>query len=212
MFEFCPSCCTVDRTSLVYIFRYGLETGNINDGIHRDSLPCTHDHDCNPCPSCACQHTCSFASQHLNDCRKNICKEVVENITYNQCSKNVRNEIHSSQSTLKFNLAVQSKCQNQTDYVYHDRTQNSQLKGEPVRMSHAGVCKQIDIVTQTNPVIRTISFKVGKTVDHTFDQRQCVKAEEQCHNRYGHQQKCTFSFCHLVHLPSPFYQLDCFAS
>lgn len=38
--------------------------------------------------------------------------------------------------------------------------------------------KQIFIITKTYPVVASVSFKIGKTIDDTFDQRQRIEAEK----------------------------------
>ena len=55
--EFLPSCGTVNGSCFIHILRNRLKSRNINDCIHCDRLPCTHDHDCNPCKLCIRKHT-----------------------------------------------------------------------------------------------------------------------------------------------------------
>ena len=105
-------------------------------------------------------------------------KEIIENISYDQCAKYIRNKISSTHCTLETDLAVQSKCQDQAEYIRYDSCHDGQLKGKQIGTANTAVCKKILIVSKSYPVIASIAFKVRKAVDHTLDQRQCVKAEK----------------------------------
>ena len=119
-----------------------------------------------------------FYSDHLSECRQDICKEIIENISYDQCAKYIRNKISSTHCTLETDLAVQSQCQDQAEYIRYDSCHDGQLKGKQIGTANTAVCKKILIVSKSYPVIASIAFKVRKAVDHTLDQRQCVKAEK----------------------------------
>ena len=51
-------------------------------------------------------------------------------------------------------------------------------ESESARASDSGIGKQIFIITKTYPVVTSVSFKIGKTIDDTFDQRQRIEAEK----------------------------------
>ena len=106
-----------------------------------------------------------FDSCCLTSCRKNISEEETKNITDNQSTKNIRDEIDSSQHRFSFNFRIQSQCQKQTDDIYNDRTNNCIFKSKQVRSSHAGVGKQIFVVSKSDKIIGSISFEVCKTID-----------------------------------------------
>ena len=57
IFESSPTGCPVDRAGFIDIFRYGLQTGNIDNRIHRDRLPCSYNDDTEPCSVLFCQNT-----------------------------------------------------------------------------------------------------------------------------------------------------------
>ena len=198
MSELIPSCCTVNRSCFVNILRNCLQSRNINNGIHRNRLPCTHDHNCDPCQLCTGQHTGrkGLASKHFSESRKNICKKVIENISYNQRSENIWNKVCTTKCTLEFNLTIQSKCKDQTDYICHNRSYNCKFKCKQIRTSDSAVCKKILIISKSYPVKASITFEIRKTVNHTFDQWQCIKTEKQCHDRNCYQKKGHFSSTH----------------
>ena len=198
MSELIPSCCTVNCSRFIDILRNSLKSGNVNDRVHCNRLPCTYDYNCDPCHLCTGQHTrrkC-LTSKHFSESRKNVCKEIVENISYNQCSENIWNEVCTTECTLEFDLAVQPKRQDQTDYICHDRSYNCKFKCKQIRATDSAVCKKILIISKSYPVKASITFEIRKTVNHTFDQWQCIKTEKQCHDWNCYQKKGHFSSTH----------------
>src|SRR5699024_1325958 len=109
--EFRPSGSPVNRACLIYILRYSLKTGNINNSIHCHRLPACYKYDGQPCAAFTGKHTAGEEtdSQLLSHCREDVSKNKADNISYNQPAQYVRNEIDSPQSTFPFNLTVQSK-------------------------------------------------------------------------------------------------------
>ena len=53
-----------------------------------------------------------------------------------------------------------------------------EFKCKDIGASDSGIRKQILIIPKSYPVITSITFKVGKTIDHSFDQRQRIEAEK----------------------------------
>src|SRR5699024_2545929 len=175
--EFRPSGSPVNRACLIYILRYSLKTGNINNSIHCHRLPACYKYDSQPCAAFTGKHTAGEEndSQLLSHCRKDIGKDKAENITHNQSAQYDRNEVDSPQSTFTFDLAVQSQGQDQAYQICYNGADNSKFKSKQVGSSHSGVLKQVRIVSKSHKFIGSVTFIVGKTVNHAFDQRKCVK-------------------------------------
>lgn len=89
VFEPSPSGGSIDCTGFIHIFRARSATGNIDDGIHCNCLPCTYNNDTKPCSTFFCQNTGTqpFDSCCLTSCRKNISKEETKNITDNKSTR-----------------------------------------------------------------------------------------------------------------------------
>mgnify|MGYP000741741681 CR=1 FL=1 len=130
------------------------------------------------------------------DYASKVCKKVIENVSYNQRSENIWNKVGTTKRTLEFNLTIQSKCKDQTDYICHNRSYNCKFKCKQIRTSDSAVCKKILIISKSYPVKASITFEIRKTVNHTFDQWQCIKTEKQCHDRNCYQKKGHFSSTH----------------
>ena len=96
MFKLCPSGCPVNGTCLVDVFRHGLQTRDVYNGIHGNRLPGTYDHNTEPGPFLTGQNTGSLPAHHIDQRRYNICKEIVKDIANYQCAQNVRHKIQAS--------------------------------------------------------------------------------------------------------------------
>src|SRR5699024_8315971 len=154
-FKFLPSCRPVERSRLINIFRHGLKTGDINNRIHCNRLPCTDNHYPNPCCLFIGKHTstqCS-ASYRLSEFRKDVCKEIVEDVTDYQRSQYIRKEVSRSEKTLTFNLAIEPKCKNQTDDIGNDRSTNGKTKCKPVGFADSCVGEKIRVIPKTYHIV-----------------------------------------------------------
>ena len=186
MSEFFPSCCSVQRACFIHILRNGLKTGNINNRIHGNILPAAYDHDRDPCSIFIRKHTGAqrFASYHFSHCRKNVCEQILEHITYYQCAKYIGQEIRCAEKSFGADLTVQSQGKDQADHIRYDCCADRQLECKQIGSSRAGICEQIHVIPKADPIISSKAFKVGKTVNNTPNQRYRIEADKQCQDRY----------------------------
>ena len=180
IFKLGPSCGSVNSPCFIYIFRHCLKTGDIDNGIHGDGLPACYKYDCQPCCVLTGEHTAGKETdpQLLSDRRKDISKDKAEDVTYNQSAQYVWYKVNTTQSALSFDLAVQSQGQYQAHQVCYNSADNGKLKGEQIRFSNSGILEQIHIVSESYKIISSITFIVCETVNHTSDQRKCIKQKE----------------------------------
>ena len=76
--ETLPACCTVQVPCLIYIFRYRLQSGDIDDSVHGDILPAAYDHDGKPCQVLIGEQALAQnrASDHLAKGRDDVSKKI----------------------------------------------------------------------------------------------------------------------------------------
>ena len=70
-------------------------------------------------------------------CRDYVSKNKAENIAYDKSAKDIGKEVHASQQTLAFYLAVKSESKQQTQKIYKYRSCDSIFEGEQVGISYS---------------------------------------------------------------------------
>ena len=111
----------------------------------------------------------------LCNCWDDIGENKAEDITNNQSAEDVRYKVHPTEQALAANLTVQAHCQQQTQNIDENRSGNRIFKGEQIRMSDSGIREQVDIVPESNEIKVAVSTIVGKAVERTRNQRQCIE-------------------------------------
>ena len=130
----------------------------------------------------------------MEDGGNDVSEEVVEDVTDNKSTEDVRQEVHAAKGTLEFDLGIQAEGHQKAQDVDEDGREECQFDREQVRFPDTGIGEQVDVVAKADPLIGAVALEIRKAVNKTFDQRKGVEQEKEDEDRDRDHRKGAFAF------------------
>ena len=93
-----------------------------------------------------------FDPQILAPDREHIREQIVEYVTNDQHTQNIRKKVDASEEIPRFDSGIQPHGNQQTEDVDQDGYHDREFECEPIRIAHVTVLEQIDIILESDEI------------------------------------------------------------